>query len=49
MGYALHAGGRWKRDILVAGAEELQEHGAPEVYVKRINAKEVIVVNEEDR
>ena len=42
-------GGSCKRDILVADAEELQENVAAEVYVKRINVKEVIVVKEGDK
>ena len=36
--------GSWKGDILVADAEASQEHHASEVYAKRINAKEVLVV-----
>ena len=37
-----------KRDLLVADAEELQEHHAPEVSVTRVNTKEVVVVKEGD-
>ena len=40
----LFAGGSWKRDMLVADANELQEHLGPEVYMQRVNAKEVFVV-----
>ena len=42
LGYALHAGGIWKGDILVADIEELEEMDASEIYAKRINAKEVL-------
>ena len=48
MGCALFAGGSWKGDILVADVEEFQENDASEVYVKRINTKEVIVPKEEE-
>ena len=48
MGYALYAGKLDKGDILVADAEELREHHVQEVYEKRINAKEVIVVKDRD-
>ena len=42
LGYALHAGGIWKGDILVAGIEELETMDASEIYSERLNAKEVI-------
>ena len=42
-------GRSWKTEILVVEAEESQEHHAPEVHVKRINAKEGIVVKERDK
>ena len=32
LGYALHAGGIWKGDILVADIEELEQMNAPEIY-----------------
>ena len=41
-GYALYAGGIWKGDVLVADLEELETMDAPEIYSKRLNAKEVI-------
>ena len=41
MVYALHAGGSWKWDILVADVDELHESAASEVFVKRINANAV--------
>ena len=41
LGYALHAGGIWKRDIMVADIEELEQMHASEIYVNRLNAKEV--------
>ena len=37
--YALHAGGFWKRDILVADIEELEEMDSSEILAKRLNAK----------
>ena len=42
LGYALHAGGIWKGDILVADVEELEQMYASEIYTKRLNAKEVL-------
>ena len=42
LGYALHAGGIWKGDVLVADLEELETMDASEIYSKRLNAKEVI-------
>ena len=42
LGYALYAGGIWKGDILVADIEELEKMDASEIYLKRLNAKEVI-------
>ena len=39
--YVLSAGGIWKRDILVAGIEDLEQMDASEIYAKRLNAKEV--------
>ena len=42
LGYALHAGGIWKGDIVVADIEELETMDASEIYPERLNAKEVI-------
>ena len=42
LGYALHAGGIWKGDVLIADLEELETVDASEIYSKRLNAKEVI-------
>ena len=42
LGYALYAEGIWKGDILVADLEELENLDAPEIYTRRLNAKEVI-------
>ena len=38
----MYAGGIWKGDILVADIEELETMDASEIYLKRLNAKEVI-------
>ena len=40
-GYELIAGGIWKRDILVADLEELENMDASELHPRRVNAKEV--------
>ena len=42
LGYALHAGGIWKRDILVADIEELEQMYASELHAGRLNAKEML-------
>ena len=42
LGYAVHAGGIWKGDIMVADFEELEEMDASELHAKRLNAKEVL-------
>ena len=42
LGYALYASGIWKGDVLVADLEELETKDAPDIYSKRLNAKEVI-------
>ena len=42
LGHALHAGGIWKGDILVADIEELEKMDASEIHAKRLNAKEVL-------
>ena len=46
LGYAPYAGGIWKGDILVADLEELETMDASEIYLKRLNAKEVIFPKE---
>ena len=46
LGYALYAGGIWKGDVLIADLEELETMDAPEIYSKRLNAKEVIFPKE---
>ena len=46
LGYALHAGGIWKGDVLVAEIEELETMDASKIYSKRLNAKEVIFPKE---
>ena len=42
LGYALYAGGIWKRDVLIADLEELETMDASEIYSTRLNAEEVI-------
>ena len=42
-GYALYAGGIWKGDVLIADLEELETMDASEIYLKRLNAKEVFL------
>ena len=42
LGYALYAEGIWNGDILVADIEELETMDASEIYLKRLNGKEVI-------
>ena len=46
LGHALYAGGIWKGDIMVADLEELETMDASEIYSKRLNAKEVILPEE---
>ena len=41
LGYALHAGGIWEGDIMVADTEELVEMDASELYARWLNAKGV--------
>ena len=36
-------GGLWKGDILIADLEDLETLDAPEIYLRRINAKEVLI------
>ena len=42
LGYALHAGGIWEGDIVVADIEELEHMDASELHARRLNAKEVL-------
>ena len=42
LGYALHAVGIWKGDIMVADIEELEQMDASEIHARRLNAKEVL-------
>ena len=42
LGYTLYAGRIWKGDVLIADLEELETMDASELYLKRLNAKEVI-------
>ena len=46
-GNALHAGGFWKGDFLVADIGGLEQMGASEIYAKRLNAKEVLTMSGE--
>ena len=46
LGYALYAAGIWKGDILIADLEELETMDASEIYLKRLNTKEVIFPKE---
>ena len=46
LGYALYAGRVWKGDMLVADIEELETMDASEIYLNRLNAKEVIFPKE---
>ena len=47
LGYALYAGGIWKGDVPVADLEELETMDASEIYSKRLDAKEVIIPQEQ--
>ena len=44
LGYALHAVGIWKGDILVADIEELEQTDASELHARRLNAKKVLTL-----
>ena len=46
LGYALYAGRIWKGDVLIADLEELETTDASEIYSKRLNAKEVILLKQ---
>ena len=48
LGYALHAGGIWKGDIMVADIEELEEMDASELHARKLNAKEVLTPMKSD-
>ena len=48
LGYALHAGGIWRGDIMVADIEELEEMDASELHARRLNAKAVLPPREGD-
>ena len=41
LGYALHAAGIWKGDMMVADIEEMEEMYASELHARRLNAMEV--------
>ena len=41
LGYALHAGGIGKGDVMVVDIEELEQMDASELHARRLNAKEV--------
>ena len=41
--YELIAGRTWKGDILIADLEDLEKLDASEIYLRRINAKEVLI------
>ena len=43
VGYALYAGGICNGDTLVEDVEELQNLDVSDIYVRRLNAKEVLV------
>ena len=42
IGYALHSGGIWKGDIMIADIEELEQMDASELHARRLNATEVL-------
>ena len=43
LGHALIAGRNWKGDILIADLKELDKMDASEIYLRRINVKEVLI------
>ena len=47
-GYALIEERTWKGDILIAEIEELETMDASEIYLRRINAKEVLITQKGD-
>ena len=42
IGYALHSGGIWKGDVMIADIEEFGQMDASELDARRLNAKEVL-------
>ena len=48
LGYASIAGGIWKGDVLIADIEELENMEVSEVYLRRINTKEVLTSQKEE-
>ena len=46
--YELIAGGIWKGDILIADLEDLETLDAPDIYPRRIKAKEALISHKED-
>ena len=48
-GYALIAGEIWEEDILIADIEELGKLDASEVYPRRLNAKEVLITQNDGK
>ena len=42
LGYALHAEGIWKGDILIADNEELAQMDASEIHARRLTAKDAL-------
>ena len=44
LGFVLYTGRIWKGDILVAGLEKLEDMDASEIHSKRLNAKEVMLL-----
>ena len=49
IGYALIAGRIWKGDILIADIEELVKLDAPEIYPRRLNAKEFLITQRDEK
>ena len=49
LGSVLYAGCIWNGDALVANVEELQNLDTSEIYVRRLNAKEVLVSKHRDK
>ena len=48
LGYELIAWWIWKGDVLIADLEDLGKMDASEIYLRRINAKEVLTTQKED-
>ena len=49
LGYELIAGRIWKGDILIADLEDLEKLDASNIYPRRINAKEVLIRQKDDK